>query len=166
VLLLNKEAKEYLAEAIKESKKQKGVSSVNSVCLCRFGCLIRNDVLEDALLECILLLVINSKVSCISMEKTNHVKSCDSRVHAYKNGKTMEQCKEEARENTLLLSKELLENGEVLWARILDTAGHDELVYNFEISLKYLQHNAWYLKSVLNSQRAIHYLTGAKLSSP
>jgi hypothetical protein len=49
------------------------------------------------------------------MEKTNHVNSCDSRVHAYKNGKTMEQCKEEARENTRVLSKELLENGEVSW---------------------------------------------------
>ena len=47
-------------------------------------------------LECILLLVIPSIVSCISMEKTNNINSCDSRVHAYKNGKTMEQCKEEA----------------------------------------------------------------------
>jgi hypothetical protein len=46
------------------------------------------------------------------LEKTNHVDSCDSRVHAYKNSKTMEQCKEEARENTRVLSKELLENGE------------------------------------------------------
>jgi hypothetical protein len=47
------------------------------------------------------------------MEKTNQDNSCDSRVHAYKNGKAMEQCKEEARENTRVLSKELLENGEV-----------------------------------------------------
>ena len=39
------------------------------------------------------------------MEKTNHVNSCDSRVHAYKNGKTMEQCKEEARENTRYYQK-------------------------------------------------------------
>ena len=36
-------------------------------------------------LECILLLVIPSIVSCISMEKTNNINSCDSRVHAYKN---------------------------------------------------------------------------------
>jgi hypothetical protein len=35
------------------------------------------------LLKCILL-AINSKVSCIRMEKTNNVNSCDSRVHAYK----------------------------------------------------------------------------------
>jgi hypothetical protein len=45
------------------------------------------------------------------MEKTNHINSCDSRVHA----KTMEQCKKEARENTRALSKELIENGEVSW---------------------------------------------------
>ena len=43
------------------------------------------------------------------MEKTNHINSCDSRVYAYKNGKTMEKCKEEARENTRAVSKELLE---------------------------------------------------------
>lgn len=37
--------------------------------------------------------------------------SCDVRVHAYKNGKTMEQCKEEARRNTELLSEEMLKKG-------------------------------------------------------
>jgi len=71
------------------------------------------------------------------MEKTNNVSSCDSRVHSYKNGKTMDQCKEEARKNTILLSKELLENGEVSWTRVLDTAGHDKLVY--KLTLKYLR---------------------------
>jgi hypothetical protein len=75
------------------------------------------------------------------MEKTNHVNSCDSRVHAYKNGKTMEQCKVEARENTRVLSKELLENGEVSWTRVLDTAGHDELVY--KLTLKYLRQQGY-----------------------
>jgi len=64
------------------------------------------------------------------MEKTNNVNSCDSRIHAYKNGKIMEQCREEAQENTQILSKELLENGEVSWARVLDMACHDELVIN------------------------------------
>jgi hypothetical protein len=56
------------------------------------------------------------------MEKTNNVNSCDRPVHAYKNGKTMEQCKEEARENTQVLSEELLENGKVSWARVIDMA--------------------------------------------
>jgi hypothetical protein len=89
----------------------------------------------------ILLLVITSNVSCIPMEKTNNVNSCDSRVHAYKNGKTMEQCKEEARQNIRVLSKELLENGEVSWTRVLDTAGHDELVY--KLTLKYLRQQGY-----------------------
>jgi hypothetical protein len=71
------------------------------------------------------------------MEKTHHAISCDSRVHAYKNGKTMERCKEEARENTRILSKEVLENGEVSWTRVLDMADHDELVY--KLTLKYLR---------------------------
>lgn len=96
---------------------------------------------QGYLLECKLLLVINPKVSCIPMEKTSHVNTCDSRVHAYKNGKTMEQCKEEARKNTLLLSKELLENGVVSWTRVLDMAGHDELVY--KLTLKYLRQQGY-----------------------
>jgi hypothetical protein len=75
------------------------------------------------------------------MEKTNIVNSCDSRVHAYKNGKTMEQCKEEARENTRALSKEILENGEVSWARVLDMASYDELVY--KLTLKYLRQQGY-----------------------
>lgn len=75
------------------------------------------------------------------MKKSNHIISCDSRAHAYKNGKTMEQCKEEARENTRVLSKELLENGEVSWMRVLDMAGHDELVY--KLTLKYLRQEGY-----------------------
>ena len=64
------------------------------------------------------------------MEETSHFDSCNSRVHAYKNGKTMEQCKEEATENTRVQSKEVLENGgEVSWTQVLDMSGHDELIY-------------------------------------
>ncbi len=33
--------------------------------------------------------------------------SCDARIQAYKNGKTMEQCKEVARKNTEILSNVL-----------------------------------------------------------
>ena len=75
------------------------------------------------------------------MEKINHINSCNSHVHAYKNGKTMERCKEEARENTRVLSKELLEYGEVSWTRVLDTAGHDELIY--KLTLKYLRQQGY-----------------------
>ncbi|MGH9953882.1 MAG: hypothetical protein ACRD5J_19880, partial [Nitrososphaeraceae archaeon] len=78
---------------------------------------------------------------CIPTEKANNFGGCDSRVHAYKNGKTMEQCKEEAKENTRVLSKELLENGEVSWTRVLDKAGNDELVY--KLTLKYLRQQGY-----------------------
>jgi hypothetical protein len=42
---------------------------------------------------------------------------------------------------TRVLSKELLENGEVSWTRVLDTAGHDELVY--KLTLKYLRQQGY-----------------------
>jgi hypothetical protein len=71
----------------------------------------------------------------------NNSNSCDARVHAYKNGKTMEQSKEEARKNAELLSEEILMKGEVSWARILETAGYDELVY--KLTLKYLRQKGY-----------------------
>ena len=67
--------------------------------------------------------------------------SCDARVHAYKNGKTFEECKEEAIKNTELLSDEILKNGEVSWARILEMADYDELVY--KLTLKYLRQKGY-----------------------
>lgn len=71
----------------------------------------------------------------------NSSSSCDVRVHAYKNGKTMEQCKEEARRNTELLSEEMLKKGEVSWTRILEMADYDELVY--KLTLKYLRQKGY-----------------------
>ena len=73
-------------------------------------------------------------MSAGNMEKAP---SCDVRVHAYKNGKTMEQCREEARINTEILSEEILKKGEVSWKRVLEMADHDELVY--KLTLKYLR---------------------------
>ena len=66
---------------------------------------------------------------------------CDARVHAYKNGKTFEECKEEARRKTEILSKEILENGEVSWERIMEMADFDELVY--KLTLKYLRQKGY-----------------------
>ncbi len=65
------------------------------------------------------------------MEKTNHINSCDSRVHAYKNGKTMEQCKEEARENTSTIKRTIRK-----W-RFMDASTRygDELVYKTRVKL-------------------------------
>ncbi|MFL6414002.1 MAG: hypothetical protein ACJ71K_22525 [Nitrososphaeraceae archaeon] len=79
----------------------------------------------------------NSK-STTNRSKNN---SCDVRVHAYKNHKTFEECKEEARQNTEFLSKEILEKGEVSWARILEAANYDELVY--KLTLKYLRQKGY-----------------------
>ena len=69
------------------------------------------------------------------MDNNSSDSMCDARVHAYKNDKTFEECKEEARQKTEILSKEILEKGEVSWARILEVADYDELVY--KLTLKY-----------------------------
>ena len=75
------------------------------------------------------------------MEKTYNNNSCDARVHAYKNGKTMEQCKEDARKNTEEISEEILEKGEISWTRILEKTDYDELVY--KLTLKYLRQKGY-----------------------
>jgi hypothetical protein len=75
------------------------------------------------------------------MEKTYNNNSCDARVHAYKNGKTMEQCKEDARKNTEVISEEILKKGEVSWTRILEITDYDELVY--KLTLKYLRQKGY-----------------------
>jgi hypothetical protein len=67
--------------------------------------------------------------------------SCDSRIHAYKNGKTMEQCRQEARKTTELLSEEVSNTGEVSWKRVLEVTNYDELVY--KLTLKYLRQKGY-----------------------
>ena len=67
--------------------------------------------------------------------------SCDSRIHAYKNGKTMEQCRQEARKTTELLSEEVAKTGEVSWKRVLEVTDYDELVY--KLTLKYLRQKGY-----------------------
>jgi hypothetical protein len=63
--------------------------------------------------------------------------SCDTRNRPYKNGKTFEDCRAEARRITSVLSEEILLNNEVSWKKILELAGHNELVY--KLTLKYLR---------------------------
>jgi hypothetical protein len=75
------------------------------------------------------------------MDNNSSNSSCDVRLNAYKNGKTFEQCKEQARKNTELLSDEILKDGEVSWARILEMAEYDELVY--KLTLKYLRQKGY-----------------------
>ena len=60
---------------------------------------------------------------------------CDA--HSYQNGRTFEQCRQEARKNSAALSETIAEIGQVPWSRVLEMAGHDELVY--KLTLKYLR---------------------------
>jgi hypothetical protein len=75
------------------------------------------------------------------MDNNSSDNRCDTRVHAYKNGKTFEECKEEARQKTEILSKEILQTGEVSWGRIMEMADFDELVY--KLTLKYLRQKGY-----------------------
>lgn len=63
--------------------------------------------------------------------------SCDPRTRAYRNGKTFDQCRQEARKSTDLLAAEIGRLGEVSWTRVLEAAGHDEVTY--KLTLKYLR---------------------------
>ena len=53
----------------------------------------------------------------------------------------MEQCRQEARKNTELLSKEVSKTGEVSWKRVLEVTDYDELVY--KLTLKYLRQKGY-----------------------
>ena len=65
--------------------------------------------------------------------------SCGSK--AYKNGKTFDQCRQEAREKAAAMAGEIGKQGQVSWSRILEAAGHDELVY--KLTLKYLREKGY-----------------------
>ena len=85
--------------------------------------------------------------------------SCDCRIHAYKNGKTMEQCRQEARKTTELLSKEVSKTGEVSWKRVLEVTDYDELVY--KLTLKYLRQNGYDIgNNTIPRIREINPITG------
>jgi hypothetical protein len=68
-------------------------------------------------------------------------KGCDPRVRAYRHGKTFDQCKQQARKSIELLSNEISTAGEISWARVMEVADHDELVY--KLSLKYLREKGY-----------------------
>ena len=53
----------------------------------------------------------------------------------------MEQCRQEARKTTELISKEVSKTGEVLWKRVLEVTDYDELVY--KLTLKYLRQKGY-----------------------
>jgi hypothetical protein len=67
--------------------------------------------------------------------------SCDTRTHAYKNGKTFDQSKQIAETASAQIAEKINETGVVLWTEILETVDHDELVY--KLTLKYLRRDGY-----------------------
>ena len=67
------------------------------------------------------------------------MEKCDSRTRAYQNGKTFDQCRDIAKNIALQLEEKINQSGQVEWSEILQTVGHDELVY--KLTLKYLRQN-------------------------
>jgi len=69
------------------------------------------------------------------------MESCDRRVRAYKNGKTLEECRDIAESMNSDFKKQIDMNGKVLWAEILEQVNHDELIYKF--TLKFLRRDGY-----------------------
>ena len=61
--------------------------------------------------------------------------SCDRRVRAYKNGKTLEQCKEIAESLNPDFKQQIENDGILLWSEILEKVDHDELIYKFTLKV-------------------------------
>ena len=53
----------------------------------------------------------------------------------------MEECRQEARKITELLSEEISNTGQVSWKRVLEVTDYDELVY--KLTLKYLRQKGY-----------------------
>ena len=67
--------------------------------------------------------------------------TCDRRVRAYKNGKTMEEYKSIAESLIPQFKENIKNNQKILWSEILDVVDHDELIY--KLSLKYLRRDGY-----------------------
>ncbi len=69
------------------------------------------------------------------------MESCDRRVRAYKNGKTLDKCKDMAESMNPDFKKQIDTKGKVLWTEILEQVNHDELIYKF--TLKFLRRDGY-----------------------
>ena len=67
--------------------------------------------------------------------------SCNSRVRAYKNGKTFDQCRDVAQSMNFDFKKYIEENGKVLWSQILEKVDNDEIIY--KLTLKFLRRDGY-----------------------
>jgi len=66
---------------------------------------------------------------------------CDVRTHAYKNGKTFDQCMEIAELKNKEFQKQIISEGKILWKDLLEKVDQDELVY--KLTLKYLRRDGF-----------------------
>jgi hypothetical protein len=57
----------------------------------------------------------------------------------------MEECRQEARKTTELLSREISNTGEVSWNRVLELTDYDELkgMFYYKLTLKYLRQKGY-----------------------
>ena len=69
------------------------------------------------------------------------MESCDRRIRAYKNGKTLEECKDIAESMNPDFKKQIELKNKVLWTEILEQVNHDELIYKF--TLKFLRRDGY-----------------------
>lgn len=67
--------------------------------------------------------------------------SCDTRVQAYKNGKTFDDCRKVAESLTPNLKKQIDEKGSMQWTDILEQSDYDAVV--FKLTLKYLRRDGY-----------------------
>jgi hypothetical protein len=67
--------------------------------------------------------------------------TCDTRIRAYKNGKTFDQCREIAERMNPTFKDYIEKDGKLLWTEILSQVDHDELIY--KLTLKFLRRDGY-----------------------
>ncbi|MDX1595794.1 MAG: hypothetical protein R3327_02525 [Nitrosopumilaceae archaeon] len=76
--------------------------------------------------------------------------SCDTRVHAYKNGRTFDDCRKIAQSMNPDFKKQIDTTGKMLWTDILEKVDFDAVVY--KLTLKYLRQAGY---DIGNSKRPV-----------
>ncbi|MDR4510786.1 MAG: hypothetical protein MRJ93_03670 [Nitrososphaeraceae archaeon] len=66
---------------------------------------------------------------------------CNTKKTTYRNGKSFEQCKEEATIISRQIAQEVQNKGEVSWSYLLEFVKNDELLY--KLTLKYLKQKGY-----------------------
>jgi len=77
----------------------------------------------------------------MSKDQGNDKSLCNTHKTGYRNGKSFEQCKEEATVISRHIAQEVKKKGEVSWSYLLEFVKHDELLY--KLTLKYLKQKGY-----------------------